>query len=254
MKLTQTLETEYEKVEETKIDTPLIIPQSKSLEKLITVWKEWTEKMANTSHITSSYFLYEKAYDQIRDKKIEYTQEDITNLCGRLIVLQEEDPIPKRKKYLPGPSTSFGDAFGIFMSALVTKHAISVKREIKKQIKQKEKREETEQKKQTNKREKTEYIIHTNNPYEPINYIGFHNIGNIIIDGIVGDYAGLAMRFGTLRILGNCGKEVGFFMRGGTIILEKEYQGIADSIFCGKIVHKENIIVQNSFNKKRRYI
>ncbi len=273
MKLTQTIETEYEKVEEKKIDTLPTIEQSKSLEKLVIVWKEWTLKMVNHPAILSTYFLYDKAYHQIKNAKIEYTKEDITNLCAKLIVLQEQHPISERKKYLSGPSLSFGNAFGIFMSALVNKHVVTVEHEMnkknegkkqtyiqqirnafQKKTNQIEKTEETEQNKQINEKRKIEYTIHTNNPYEPINYVGFRNRGNTIIDGTVGDYAGLAMRSGTLHILGNCGKQVGCFMRGGTIILEKKYEKISGSIYCGKIVHKKNTIVQDSFNKKRRYI
>jgi hypothetical protein len=71
----------------------------------------------------------------------------------------------------------------------------------------------------------SEFMIHTGQLVKPINYIGYRNTKNIIIDGNAGRELGFEMEGGTITVNGNAAHHVGFGMRGGIITVN----GNADS-------------------------
>ncbi|MDD5171803.1 MAG: hypothetical protein PHF60_02090 [Candidatus ainarchaeum sp.] len=125
------------------------------------------------------------------------------------------------------------------------------------------------------------FVVHTAQFVEPICFLGYRNMKNIVVDGAVGNQAGTVMSDGTITVQGNAGEHVGSGMTGGTIIVEGnagdfagwymengviriggnsgdmvccgmeggvfhvrgDYERIADDIKHGKIYHKGRLIV-----------
>lgn len=66
----------------------------------------------------------------------------------------------------------------------------------------------------------SDYVIHTRHLAEAIDSIGRDNRKNIIVDGDVGDFAGLNMQSGSITIRGNASDFLGAGMKEGMITVE----------------------------------
>jgi len=64
-----------------------------------------------------------------------------------------------------------------------------------------------------------DFVIHTGHLTEGINYLGYENTKNILVNGNIGDYVGEQMKGGTIVVNGTAGKYVGDGMKGGAILV-----------------------------------
>jgi len=76
----------------------------------------------------------------------------------------------------------------------------------------------------------TEYVVHTQHLVKKINYLGFKNTKNIVVNGNMGHSIGKCMKRGSITLNGDVGERVGWDMKDGTIIVN----GNADvELGCG---------------------
>ena len=66
------------------------------------------------------------------------------------------------------------------------------------------------------------YIVHTVGLNRPLNFLGYENVKNIIVNGDVGLRLGNGMKQGTININGNAGSCLGERMAGGRITVNGE--------------------------------
>ncbi len=61
--------------------------------------------------------------------------------------------------------------------------------------------------------------LHFEGGSEKLDFVGADNVGEIIVEGDVGSYAGRQMKFGSLEIRGNAGSALASNLRGGQIVV-----------------------------------
>jgi hypothetical protein len=84
--------------------------------------------------------------------------------------------------------------------------------------------------------EERDYVIHTRQLESPLDFIGWKNRKNVIIDGEVGTDAGNSMRGGSLLIKGYADQDLGIYMEGGKITLEGRGYGTVGLNMRGGII------------------
>lgn len=107
----------------------------------------------------------------------------------------------------------------------------------------------------------TEYVIHTHHLSQKIDYLGYANTKNILVDGDAGNFVGQLMKGGKITVNGKAGEGAGMWLAGGAIIVngnvdcsvglgmtggEISINGEIGSIVLvgqGKIYHKGVLIV-----------
>ena len=76
----------------------------------------------------------------------------------------------------------------------------------------------------------TDYVVHTQHLVKEINYLGFKNTKNVVVNGNIGHSIGKCMKRGSITLNCDVGERVGWDMKGGTITVN----GNADvELGCG---------------------
>jgi glutamate synthase domain-containing protein 3 len=85
--------------------------------------------------------------------------------------------------------------------------------------------------------EESSFVIHTDLLTQPLDYIGYGNTKNIIVQGDANHCVGRHMKNGTITVRGNAGSFVGEGMAGGVIIVEGNTGSRAGSSMTGGEIH-----------------
>jgi len=89
------------------------------------------------------------------------------------------------------------------------------------------------------------FTVITEHLEKPIDWLGYENTKNIIVQGNVGDCVGEDMKCGKITIQGNAREDVGYRMTGGSIYVGGKYTSLSDYIYGGNVYHKGKLIVKD---------
>ncbi len=216
MKLTNILKKEYETISSETI-FELTKNQSPNIQKIFSLWEKTYHKYKDfIPPMKEDASLYKRIYEEIveNQKDIHYSPEDITQVSIFL------------KKY---ERENIFSTAGSLLSALVNYHRL---RHIVHYQKIDYETDLSEQ--------KNEYQLITEHLEVGIMHIGMKNHAKIKIIGDVGGNqfnTGTAMKGGEIYILGNCINHLGFAMKNGNIIVEKDViDGSVGTFMLGGII------------------
>ena len=92
-----------------------------------------------------------------------------------------------------------------------------------------------------NSRKENDFTIDLSGIETPIDYVGYKNTKNVVVNSDVGSSAGCSMEKGTLTIFGNAGSWLGDELKGGAILLHGNAEEVGSEMTGGEITVNGNI-------------
>ncbi len=215
MKLTNTLDEEYQSVQET-VQENLKYKINSGVEFLFSLWEREQKKLVRSSSVNQTFFQTMDEHPYLyfegnlkKDPIKNITPRDITQFSVLSNILQEQ---------------TYFEIFGSFLSAVINAHHKSTKT--------------TE-----------EYLLHTSSIDTLLDCIGTYNRAHIRVKGNVGENSGLYMKNGKLTIEGDSSFFLGKHMQGGIIeIFGNTNSAAGEQMYNGTIIIHENAHFESGTN------
>jgi len=209
MKLTKIIDEEYTDVQSCNNSE---LKNEKTVEELISAYQRWEinfKKMKDSEIINWATSLVKLGVQELKD--IRYDSSDITACTVSLGAFDGEEIF----------------IAGYFISAMVYNHQEEY---IKKhQEAHSEYREADRKKYQEKNEERNKYLLITEHFQTPLLGLGAFNKSDILIQGDAGDFLGIYMHSGIIRVSGKARDDIGTNMTGGRIEIIGSYKSIGQN-------------------------